>query len=557
MNKVYDGPTLYKIWMAPSSDDPDTHICKACHKMLKQKLIKGYTTCTNHIKKCHDDWREETEKAVRTTKGDAGALLHYMKAQVPKEAVNICRWLQWIIMGNLPFEFVNNKYTRANAKLDPICDTTLKKFIDQLSKKVEEKIKNMLPEHFGLIFDGWTCEGTGDHYFAVYATWSDDRGNVSTVLLCCGPQDQPEEDDEMDIKFTAEDIGDYIINELQLLNATIEENVDFFVADNCAVNKKFARLIKKPMIGCASHRLNLAVQNLLCIDPDINTIITQVDKVMKDLCTLKNRAKLRAKTNIAPERKNVTRWSSTYNMLTKYIKIEPFLQACKFDTDVVENFLSPVDLQLLNAFINDKLKHVQSVTKLLQESGMDVYKTRGLFDFLIERIPELSRYLGTDANIVYSKEFEKAVVKIQGNDEEALTLSEARTVKCFLKSSYSSSSGEDDDEDDNDSAFTVLKDMECRKKARISSYSSRYKCLNHVVSQSNICERVFSHAKLIMTSQRKHMMPHRLESLLFLHHNSFLWDAHTIFEIMQEINYKNFNNTKTASSEDDDINTST
>ena len=37
----------------------------------------------------------------------------------------------------------------------------------------------------------------------------------------------------------------------------------FVVGDNCATNKRIATLMGVPLVGCASHRLNLAVQQVL------------------------------------------------------------------------------------------------------------------------------------------------------------------------------------------------------------------------------------------------------------------------------------------------------
>lgn len=36
-----------------------------------------------------------------------------------------------------------------------------------------------------------------------------------------------------------------------------------FVADNCNVNKCLARMCGVPMVGCAAHRFNLAVQEFI------------------------------------------------------------------------------------------------------------------------------------------------------------------------------------------------------------------------------------------------------------------------------------------------------
>ena len=90
-------------------------------------------------------------------------------------------------------------------------------------------------------------------------------------------------------------------------------------------------------------------------------------------------------------------------------------------------------------------------------------------------------------------------------------------------------------EDDEDIHFisNVLKEASSRKEARVASTVTKYRSMNHIVSQSNICERLFSHAKIIMTDQRKHMMPYRLEGLLFLNFNKFLWNASTIQDILR------------------------
>ncbi|KAG2771448.1 hypothetical protein PC129_g10056 [Phytophthora cactorum] len=37
----------------------------------------------------------------------------------------------------------------------------------------------------------------------------------------------------------------------------------FIVGDNCSVNKRLAGLLHIPLVGCASHRLNLAMEELL------------------------------------------------------------------------------------------------------------------------------------------------------------------------------------------------------------------------------------------------------------------------------------------------------
>ena len=54
-------------------------------------------------------------------------------------------------------------------------------------------------------------------------------------------------------------------------------------------------------------------------------------------------------------------------------------------------------------------------------------------------------------------------------------------------------------------------------------YRSLYRSTLHVSSTSNICERLFSNAKLIMSHLRSHMDPDSLAMLLFLKANKRFW----------------------------------
>ena len=200
---------------------------------------------------------------------------------------------------NEPFSIVKNKYVRKNTNLAPISVKTVMKYLQRTHILVERKLSIMLPDKFGLVFDGWTCDGMSDHYIAIFAMWSkENEAGVTRVLLCCGPQEQPDENDLPGIEFTAADIGDHIINQLRVFNKTLA-NVDCLVCDNCAVNRKLAELMEKPMVGCYSHRLNLAIANIFCDQTGLSTIIERIDLLMKDLRTLKNASLLVAqRTNI-------------------------------------------------------------------------------------------------------------------------------------------------------------------------------------------------------------------------------------------------------------------
>lgn len=156
--------------------------------------------------------------------------------------------------------------------MKPVSVNTLKKYLELLGTNVETKLKKKMPASFGIIIDGWSC--ACEHYFAIFATWSTSSGEVERYLICCGVQDDDDtgdvDDDAGDnsLNFRAEAMGDYIYYEIQLLGKTFDD-IEFICADNTNTNPKLARLISKkcksicPLIGCNSHKLNLAVQAFL------------------------------------------------------------------------------------------------------------------------------------------------------------------------------------------------------------------------------------------------------------------------------------------------------
>ena len=67
-----------------------------------------------------------------------------------------------------------------------------------------------------------------------------------------------------------------------------------------------------PLIGCAAHLLNLAVQHILFqeVYPVYTDLLTKVKSFMIDLKSIKNRPKLAAVTQLAQQIRNNTKWDS-------------------------------------------------------------------------------------------------------------------------------------------------------------------------------------------------------------------------------------------------------
>ena len=68
------------------------------------------------------------------------------------------------------------------------------------------------------------------------------------------------------------------------------------VRDNCRVNQSIVRTISVPLIGCGSHKFNLAVQRWMKEQPQLIAIVAKVAAVMKMASMLKVAAKLKELT---------------------------------------------------------------------------------------------------------------------------------------------------------------------------------------------------------------------------------------------------------------------
>jgi hypothetical protein len=78
----------------------------------------------------------------------------------------------------------------------------------------------------------------------------------------------------------------------------------------------------------------------------------------------------------------------------------------------------------------------------------------------------------------------------------------------------------------------ALQDHRDRKKARVAPPSA-YRSVKHVVySTTNIVERLFSRAKIVLSDLRNRMTPRHLEDVLYLRVNRNLWNEVTIQEVM-------------------------
>jgi hypothetical protein len=116
---------------------------------------------------------------------------------------------------------------------------------------------------------------------------------------------------------------------------------------------------------------------------------------------------------------------------------------------------------------------------------------------------------------VHSKDFENGVVRLQAGLESKLSQAERNAVKIVLREDAPPL--HETAVQSKDFADIFLANKRCRVEA------SRYRSTLHVSATSNICERLFSNARLIMNHLCASMDPASCDMLLFLKFNSRFW----------------------------------
>ena len=236
------------------------------------------------------------------------------------------------------------------------------------------------------------------------------------------------------------------------------------------------------------------------------------------------------------------KWASLVGMLLKWERLRaPIARVIpQFPSAVTEKIPTAEEKVRLEE-LTKVLKDFESVSKGLQGGGdnrINRYGSRCAFEALLTDYDTVEcplNHLKRNSSIVNNKAFENAIVKIQGHAEIDLTASEKAAVSMFKIPTTARAT----------EVAVILpapqlsfferaqKDSEDRKRARVEK--SSYRSTEHVSATSNICERLFSLAKLVMTHLRKHMDPDTLNMILFLKANKQLWeDKYIIDEIIAD-----------------------
>lgn len=298
------------------------------------------------------------------------------------------------------------------------------------------------------------------------------------------------------------------------------ENLIYLVADNASVNTCLADLLGIPMIGCASHRFNLACKKYL---ESSEPVLQKIQSLMTTLRQVKQAGKLRTKTDLEPIIRNVTRWSSTYEMLKRFFRLHEFLDTT--DGVLARNIPTPMEMIALKDLMVD-MEQFQTSTVLLQDAKRNLQEVRAIFDEMLKYYPSMKYHLSSDGGVVHSPEFENAIVKVIDDDINSLTSTEEKLLEPFRQTNNTSIRvGESPVKPDTPYALQGLK----RKRKVMNNV---FIDMRFIPPTSNIVERLFSSARLTLTDYRKSMSPYTFECVMFLKVNRKLWDSSLVSNVV-------------------------
>jgi hypothetical protein len=428
-------------------------------------------------------------------------------------------YIEWVVMRDIPIAEVENPLTRNVLRFEKkLCAKTIRKYILATAKTLKESLKKeILPDQVVGIFDGWT-EGSS-HYIGFAVAYLDGKGEYNEILLSMKPILKEGTDD-----LSAASHAKHIESVLEEYGKTTDSLLAL-VGDNCTVNRRLCSDLNIPLIGCAAHKFNLAVNCWIdaqgpekYLRSTINALRTLVTKAS----TIKNAAQLMKTTELRPVLSNVTRWSSCYEMIERYLRIQ-------VDLERVEALGQYMLSTPQNLALKDAVKHLRAFDatgKHLQQKGLSFIEARSTFDYILTKYPVMSTHLGREAKIIHDKVFERALLKI--HNDNPLDQEEARSVEHLLRDKSPGSGTRLSDDTDGASDLLDLEHLHKRLKSigsQTSRLTSKYVDLKVISGTSVSLERAFSVAKFILTDTRKRTKPELFEALLFLKLNHGHWDA--------------------------------
>jgi hypothetical protein len=453
--------------------------------------------------------------------------------------VYIYGWMSLIIDGNLPLTCVESPAYHTAIKFRNISAKTLIKYLRLTKENVTKNLAKELPDKFGLIIDGWRENGT--YFLAVFANWCQPINTNSIITNTT----------RIDL------LGIYKLanpsNQIESINKILENhnrgfiNITFITLSHGNFDG-FDGLIQlnKPILLCANYRLNLGIQKLLKNDIIIQIII-KIQIIMKIIVSPKIILILKQFTYLNPVHNDDTNWLSTYYMIKRYIQFHQIIIDHYNELNLNTSLLLTNEEYIeLNNFFKC-LNEINEANSVLQSENFTILRMRTIFDYLIQKYPDLNEYLGNDTNINNDIDFENGLIHVMKNKKDiltntSLTVRQADKISIFKINNLHSTTTINNINNNNNNGNEIYLTIEERAvlaAKRFKNYNSskdtanEYMDLDWIQCTSNCIDRIFLTYKYDHIDEYIKTLPFKsVELILYLKLNRNKWCLNDLIPII-------------------------
>ena len=436
-------------------------------------------------------------------------------------------FLRLVIEDQMPFSICQSpSIRRLCTGLKVPHRSSLVKTMFEVYLNCKEKLRIELQgiNKFALMFDGWSRHTK--HYVAIVICYPLLNKPYNERLLCF--RTLPRE-----VSMTSADHLE-LFSEVMQDYGLLLSNCVALVGDHASVNKKLAEKLKIPLVGCLSHRLNLGVKKVMKADKQLSKCLKKVHNFMLFLKTNKGAAHLEKEAQGKPGFKavteNRTRWTSSFQMLERYVKqeeeglVRKLTMARRGIVDKSEYKRAELS-QTENLRVIDEARKMKDIlhkaTTLLQARGLSASRGKVIIDMVTTNYPALATFF--ENFDVPCPSFENALVKLQRNESDDLTKDEIHAVRRLVISKGSRAKAKKQKEAVSLSFEELVAQSE--QALKLGSSADRYMDTNFIPATSVTVERIFSMAKHFYSDMRARLSKHNLEALVFMKFNHALYAA--------------------------------
>ena len=294
-------------------------------------------------------------------------------------------------------------------------------------------------------------------------------------------------------------------------------------ADNCATNRKVARLSNLARVGCVNYLLNLDVQEWSKDDTILNHTVETLKAVMNNARTLKNQGILRTLTELKVILPYETRWSGVRLMIDWFLRIRRELSRMAEISEIFAlNDASGNTFRWKCERYHKYMIEIDDVTKELQTRSYTFEQSRSILDELISCVendytnPDKTFYRCSfdpkRIHLIYEElhpycDFESGVVKIQRRVVNTTTEQERDTCQCLLMEDDNKNVLQRVDNSNEDLHDTIIarhhRNHNERQTNVHNSTNTTYGNCDFIYGSAAEVEGLWSIAKHILTDERK------------------------------------------------------